>query len=117
MDKIKLVIPTNGNKGLEDTVSDVFGRAEFFTIIEISRDSICEVDVLKNPAVSYKHGAGPIVVKTLVDMDVKIVAAGEFGVGASTLLDQNRIRRLNVKSGISVREAVKTILKELTRQN
>ena len=116
MDKIKLVIPTNGNKGLEDTVSDVFGRAETFTIIEVCEGSICNVDIVKNPAASYKHGAGPIVVKMLADLGVEAVAAREFGIGASTLLDQNKIRKLKVKSGIPVREAVKTILKELMKQ-
>lgn len=113
MDKIRLAIPTKGDKGIEDFVSDVFGRAETFTIIDISDGSIINVKVVKNPAASYKHGAGPIAIKMLADMGVTAVAAREFGLGASTLLDQNNIKKYKVKVDTPVKEAVKTVLKEI----
>jgi len=113
VERLKLAIPTRGNKGLEDIVSDVFGRAETFTIIEICNGSIRSVNTLKNPAASYKHGAGPIVVKTLAEIGVTAVAVRELGLGASTLLDQNNIKKLKIRSGIPVKEAVKAVLKEL----
>ena len=56
---MKIAIPTKGDKGLEDSVSDVFGRSERFTILEIADGSIVNVEVVENPAASYKHGAGP----------------------------------------------------------
>ena len=108
--EMKLAIPTKGDKGMEDVVSDVFGRAEKFTIIEIRNGSIGNVEVVENPAATYKHGAGPIVVKMLADMGVTAVAAREFGLGASTLLDQHSIKKFSVKAGISVNEAVKHVL-------
>lgn len=113
MKRMKLAIPTRGDKGLEDVVSDVFGRAETFTIVEICNGSVASVDILRNPAASYKHGAGPIVVKMLADIDVTAVAVRELGLGASTLLDQNNIKKFKVKSGIFVKEAVEAVLKEL----
>ena len=113
LNRIKIAIPTKGDKGMEDVVSDVFGKSETFTIIDISDGSIRSVKVVKNPAASYKHGAGPIVVKMLADMEVTAVAAREFGLGASTLLDQNNIKKCKVKADIPVREATKTMLKEL----
>jgi predicted Fe-Mo cluster-binding NifX family protein len=94
-------------------VSDVFGRSETFTIIDISNGSIRNVKVVKNPAASYKHGAGPIAVKMLADLEVTAVAAKEFGLGASTLLDQNNIKKCKVNAGIPVREAIKTMLEEI----
>lgn len=112
MQEIKLAVPTEGEKGAEDVVSDVFGRAKTFTIVEISNGSISGVKVVKNPAVEYKHGAGPIVVKMLVDMGVTAVAAREFGPGASTLLEQHNVKRFEVKAGISVEEALGSVLKE-----
>jgi predicted Fe-Mo cluster-binding NifX family protein len=111
MQKIKLAIPTEGGEGLEDTVSEVFGRAKTFTIVEIRNDSINSLKIVDNPAVSYKHGAGPIVVKTLVDMGVTVVAAREFGQGASALLEQHNVKRVRVKPGIKVTEAVQNVLK------
>ena len=110
MQEIKLAVPTEGEKGTEDVVSDVFGRAKTFTVVEISDGSISGVQVVKNPAVKYKHGAGPIVVKMLVDMGVTAVAAREFGPGASALLEQHNVKRFEVKAGVSVEEAVKSVL-------
>ncbi len=113
LSKMRIAIPTKGDKGIEDVVSDVFGRSESFTIIDIIDGSIHSVEVVKNPAASYKHGAGPIVVKMLADMEVTAVTAREFGLGASTLLDQNNIKKCKVKADIPVKEAIKTVLKEL----
>mgnify|MGYP000055857548 FL=1 len=113
MGKFKIAIPTMGSKGLDDRVSDIFGRAKTFTIIEISDGSIDNIDIIENPAISYEHGVGPIVIKMLTDIGVSAVAFNEMGVGASILLDQNNIRKVKVESGIPVREAVKAILKEL----
>ena len=112
MGKMKIAIPTKGDKGLEDSVSDVFGRSEKFTILEIADGSIVNVEVVENPAASYKHGAGPIVVKMLSDMGVTVVAAKEFGLGVSTLLEQNQIKKFNVEANTTVKEAVQEILRE-----
>ena len=111
LQKIKLAIPTEGSDGLEDTVSEVFGRAKTFTIVKIRNNSINSLKIMDNPAVSYKHGAGPIVVKTLVDMGVTVVAAREFGPGASALLGHHNVKRFTVKPGIKVTEAVQNIIK------
>ena len=110
---MKIAIPTKGDKGLEDLVSDVFGRAKTFTILDIQSGSIANVEVVKNPAANYKHGAGPIVVKMLTEMNVTAVAARELGVGASTLLEMNKIKRIEVKANIPVKEALENILKEI----
>lgn len=113
MSKMKLAIPTKGNMALDDVVSEVFGKAENFTLIEIKDSSIVSVEVVKNPAASYKHGAGPIVVKMLAEKGVTAVAARELGLGASTLLEQNNMKKYHVKAGIPVKEAVKTVLGEM----
>ena len=114
MSNVKIAVPTQGDKGLEDSVSEVFGRSEKFTIIEVTNGSIVKVETVDNPAASYKHGAGPIVVKMLTDMGVTAVAAREFGLGVSTLLEQNGIKKFNVKADITVKEAVEKILEELS---
>jgi predicted Fe-Mo cluster-binding NifX family protein len=113
-DKMKVAIPTQRDKGLDDTVSDVFGKAETFTIIEISNNNITRVDILKNPAAFYKHGAGPIAIKTLIDKGITTVAAYEFGIGVSTLLDQQNIEKITIKAGIPVKTALKIIRPSLS---
>ena len=110
---MKIAIPTKSNKGLEDIVSDVFGKAKTFTILEVCDGSVINVETVDNPASGYKHGSGPIAIKMLTEKNVKAIAARELGIGASTLLEMNKIRKLKVKAGISVKEAVPNIIEEL----
>jgi predicted Fe-Mo cluster-binding NifX family protein len=63
-------------------------------LFEIKDGLIVSVEVVENPAASYKHGAGPIVVKILAEKGVTAVAARELGLGASTLLEQNNIKNI-----------------------
>jgi predicted Fe-Mo cluster-binding NifX family protein len=108
--KVRIAVPTKGEGGLSDVVSDVFGRAITFTIVDIEEGVIKNVDVLENPAVSYEHGAGPIVVKMLMDARVNKVIAAEFGPGVSTLLDQHKVARITVHAGSIVTESIKDVL-------
>ena len=108
--KLRIAIPTKGQGGLEDLVSDVFGRANTFTIVDVEEGAIKNVKVLENPAVSYQHGAGPIVVKMLVDSNVNLVIAPEFGPGASSLLEQHNIEKASMKAGTIVSEAIRKTL-------
>ncbi|MEM3693603.1 MAG: NifB/NifX family molybdenum-iron cluster-binding protein [Candidatus Bathyarchaeia archaeon] len=105
--KFRIAIPTMGEGGLEDKVSEVFGRAKTFTIIDMDGETVEAVSVLRNPASSYSYGAGPIVVKMLIDHGVNVVVAGELGPGALGLLEQHGIRIITVKPGISVSEAIR----------
>lgn len=107
MKKIRVAVPTNGDKGLEDTVSEVFSRAPTFTIVDLEKRKVKDVKVLRNPASDYKSGVGPIVIKLLADSKVNVVLAGEVGLGATTLLKQNKIEKIKVKPSITVAEAIK----------
>lgn len=109
----RVAVPTRKKGGLEDYVSDVFGRAETFTIIDIRGNEVRNVEVLKNPAVAYKHGAGPIVVKTLVNLSVNMVFSGEIGPGAESLLEHLDIDWVKVEPDTRVGDSVKDILSRL----
>ena len=110
MTKLRIAVATKGQEGVKDIVSEVFGRANTFTLVDVEEGAIKNVKVLENPAVSYKHGAGPIVVKMLVDLDVNLVIAHEFGPGASTLLEQHKIEKVSTKPGTTVTEAIRKTL-------
>jgi len=112
-EKLRVAVATEGERGLEDTVSDVFGRANTFTIIDLDEE-VKNITVLQNKVKSYKHGAGPLVVKTLADSEVNVVIAKEFGPGVSSLLDQYDIATFTVKHGISVKEALKLYRESLS---
>jgi predicted Fe-Mo cluster-binding NifX family protein len=114
--RLRIAIPTKGQGDLEDVVDSVFGRAKTFTIVDIKGDAIKHVKVLENPAVTYQHGAGPIVVKMLIDSGVNVVIAAEFGPGVSTLLDQHKITKIKVDAGSSVSESIKNALSQVQKQ-
>jgi predicted Fe-Mo cluster-binding NifX family protein len=111
--KLRIAIPTKGQGGLEDVVSNVFGRAGTFTIVDVEEGAIKNVKVRENPAVSYKHGAGPIVVKMLVDSGVNMVLSAELGPGASALLEQHNVAHIAVKPGTSAKESVRKALDKI----
>lgn len=111
--KFRIAVATNGKEGLEDAVSQVFGRASTFTLVDIESGEIQKVKVIENPAVTYEHGAGPIVVKTMVDSEVNMVIAPEFGPGASALLKHHRIAMNLTKSCMRVNNAIEEALKKL----
>ena len=114
MGKLRIAVATNEKKGLEDVVSNVFGRAKTFTIVDTEDEKITGVSIVENTAASYHHGAGPIAVKMLVDEGVEVVLANELGIGASELLKQHNVKVIHVKPGTNVAEAVKKAL--LTRK-
>jgi len=114
MEKCKIAVPTKGHDGLEDTVSEVFGKAKTFTIVEVENGQIKNVQVIDNPAATYEYGSGPVAVKTLADLKVDFVLATELGPGASALLEHHHIRKASVKPDIKVADAIQQILAELS---
>jgi predicted Fe-Mo cluster-binding NifX family protein len=111
MKTLKLAVPSKGDGGMRDVVSDVFSRAAYFTIIDVVDGEVKEVTVEENTASGLKQGTGPIVAKTLRDKGVDIVVAGELGPGARTLLEMSGIEMIRVNPGIKVSAAVKEALR------
>lgn len=111
MANLRLAVATNGKDGLEDVVSNVFGRAKTFTIIDVEDEKIKGVTVVENPGLSYKHGAGPIVAKMLVDKDVDMVLAYVLGLGADELLKQHKITHIAIKPNTKVEKAIREALR------
>jgi predicted Fe-Mo cluster-binding NifX family protein len=114
MGKLKVAVPTKAYAGLEDTVSEVFGKAKTFTIVEVENGQIKNVHVIDNPAASYKYGSGPVAVKTLADLKVDLVFAAELGQGASGLLEYHHIKKVSVKPNAKVADIIKEKLAKLT---
>jgi predicted Fe-Mo cluster-binding NifX family protein len=112
MAKRRIAVATDGKNGLEDAVSNVFGRAKTFTIVDVEDEKITNVSMLGNPARSYPHGAGPIAIKTLIDNGVEVVIANEIGVGASDILKQHNIVYIQAKPGTKTRNAIKNALRK-----
>ena len=107
MEKLKIAVPTKAYAGLEDIVSEVFGKAKTFTVVDVVDGQVRKVHVIDNPAASYDYGSGPIAAKTLADLNVDLVIATELGPGASGLLKHHGITQISVKSGTRVTDAIR----------
>ena len=116
MRRYKIAVATNANSGLEDVVADVFGKANTFTIIDVEDEKMDLVKVIENPAKSYIHGSGPIVVKMLIDIGVDLVLAYELGLGAQGLLKQKNIEHIPVMPKTKVREVIELAIHSLKKE-
>ncbi|MCW4047540.1 MAG: NifB/NifX family molybdenum-iron cluster-binding protein [Candidatus Bathyarchaeota archaeon] len=117
MDKIKIAIATKGYDGLEDTVSNVFGKAKTFTMVTVEDGKAKNVRIIDNPAAAYEHGSGPIAAKTLAELRVDLVIASQLGPGALELLEYHKITPMLVDPNTTVAESIKKALPKLTKQN
>lgn len=112
MTSLRLALPTKGDRGMRDVISDVFARAATFTLVDVVDGEVKNVKVEENTASALKQGAGPLVTKTLKEKGVMVVVAGELGFGARTLLEMSGIRAVQVDPGVKVKDALDEALKQ-----
>ena len=112
---LKIAVASKYGKGLEDIVSEVFGKTEYFTIVEIRDHSIESVQVVKNPGFEFTHGSGPIAAKELLDLGVRVVIAAEVGPTVGSIFKERNVEVFKVKAGISVEEALSWYLRAKER--
>lgn len=117
MNKIKIAIATNGYDGLEDTISNIFGKAKTFTIVNVEDGKVKNVRIIDNPAAVYEHGSGPIAAKALAELRVDLVIASQVGPGALELLEYHKITPMLVDPNTTANESIKKALSKLTKQN
>ncbi len=102
-----IVVPTEGDRGMRDSVSNIFAKAPYFTFVEVIDGRKDKVTVEENESSSLSQGTGPIVMKGFKDRGVDVVLASEVGPGARTLMDMSRIRLFKVEPGTKVSKALK----------
>lgn len=107
---MRIAVPTKSHDGLGDVVSEVFGKAKTFTIVDAEDGEVKNVQVVDNPASSYEYGSGPVAVKTLADLKVNLVLTAELGPGALGLLKHHNIREASVKPNTKVADSIKEAL-------
>jgi predicted Fe-Mo cluster-binding NifX family protein len=117
LDKYKIAIATNGYDGIEDTVSNIFGKAKTFTMVNVENGKTKNVRIIDNPAAVYEHGSGPIAAKALAELRVDLVIASKLGPGALELLEYHKITPMLVNSDNTVAESIKKAVSKLTKQN
>ena len=113
MDKIRIAIATTEDKGMEDKLSKVYGKAKTFTIIDVENGEFKNVRIIDNPGANYNQGSGPIASKTLAEIKTDVVIAAQLGPGAEELLRRHNIRTILVDVKCTVAEALEEALSKL----
>ena len=104
--RFKVAVASQGQGGLDDVVSPIFGRCPAFTVVEVEGKEIKGVKVLPNQFISAPRGVGIAVVQMLANEGVRYIVAGRFGPWASTASGQFGIQLVMVPPGIRVRDAI-----------
>ncbi len=108
MARMRIVVASSSQGGLEDTVSPQFGRAPVFTIVDIEDGEIKDVKTVQNPAAMLPQGAGIQAAQFVAQQGATHVVAGNFGPNSSMVLAQMGIE-IVVMENIPIKEAIERI--------
>lgn len=101
---------SKGAGGLDDVVSEVFGRAPYFTLVDIDGRKVKTARSIRNMAAERRHGAGPLICTKLNRLGADVVIAGNFGPTVSDILREADIESVTVSAGTKVNDAVRHYL-------
>ncbi|HOI42468.1 MAG TPA: NifB/NifX family molybdenum-iron cluster-binding protein [Elusimicrobiales bacterium] len=106
---MKICVSAMGGS-LDSEVSERFGRAPYFVIVE--SDNMTFIPVL-NAAESMQGGAGPEAVRQAAEKGAKVVLTGDLGPNAKNALAAAGIEGVTgLKGDKTVRQAVEEYLKK-----
>jgi len=109
---MRILVATQGNGGLDDLVSIVFGRAPTFTLIDVENGKIKKTEVRQNTSASSFRGVGIASAQLAAEENVNVVIAGDVGPNAYSVLTQAGIEVVTGMGGMKVKEAVEKYLKK-----
>lgn len=106
---MKVAVSTTSG-GLEDKVSELFGRAVTFTIVDLENGEVKNVEVIRNDFAVRGGGAGVAVSQFLVDKGVNAVITGNVGPNALAVLSSAGVKVYR-SGGLKVREAIEKLVR------
>lgn len=105
---MRIAFASEENEGLMSKVSNRFGRAAYFIIVDTEDGEVKEYKIEKNPGAEARGGAGIKAVQKLINEGAKIAVAGSFGPNAMTALEETGIKHVEI-SGVTVEEALREL--------
>ncbi len=103
------IAATTVKGGLDDTIIDIFGRAPYFTIVEVDNGKILDVEVVKNDNAAASGGAGIAAAQLMIEKGVSSVLTGRVGPNAFNVLSSAGINVYDA-AGLKVRDAIEKLL-------
>ena len=99
---MKIAIPVANTQGLNASLADSIGRADYFAIVELDDTSI---EFIANPARQEGSGAGIKAVQTVANAKVKSVVVPRLGMKAIQALKDANISSLEF-TGTTLQSAI-----------
>jgi len=70
---VRIAIPIDKDEGLNSVISKHFGKAPYFLVVDVNNDNIKNIQLMKNPAVTFEQKKGLKTVKFLKNEEVNIL--------------------------------------------
>ncbi|MEX0568663.1 MAG: NifB/NifX family molybdenum-iron cluster-binding protein [Candidatus Njordarchaeota archaeon] len=103
---MRIAISVDNNLGENSPVAYRFARAPFFAIVDVENGQIKNIQIIQNPNVMARGGAGPAVAQWLASMGVNVVIASRIGPNAAMALSSMGIQMRSSTPGTPVRQAL-----------
>ena len=100
---MQIAITLADDKGLDSSISPIFGRSPFFMLIDPESK---EFKIEENPAQSASGGAGVKASQWMIDNEVAAVISGNLGPKAHDVLSSANISAFKFQGG-SIEETLK----------
>ncbi|MCD6558579.1 NifB/NifX family molybdenum-iron cluster-binding protein [Palaeococcus sp. (in: euryarchaeotes)] len=113
---MRIIVPTTRG-GLDDFVSQAFGRAQTFTIVDVDENgNISNVQVVPNPGINAPRGAGIQAAQFCINQGAGLVIGVTFGPNSSQVLQASGIRFVSAAPNMTVEQAIQAFFRgELTQ--
>jgi cation diffusion facilitator family transporter len=107
--KSRVGIPIAENKGLESTVSQHFGSAQYFAIVDLEAGQVTNFYVRENKGAALEHKKGILAADLLIGEKVDAVLAGNLGEGPFHTLGDNLVTIYCLSKPMTASEAVRLL--------
>ncbi len=91
---VRIAIPTNGDKGLDEVVSPIFGRAPYFTYVDVDGD-VKNVFSKQNAGSLARNAAGIASAQGLLHNGANVVIAQSIGPNSFDILKEAGVKILS----------------------
>jgi len=106
-----IAIPSNGEGGLDDTMSPRFGRCMGFTFVTLENNEITEVKTVINEAANAMGSAGISAAQTVGTHKASVVIVGFLGPNASDALNALNLKILQISDqGLTIKQVINRYL-------
>ena len=106
---VRIIATTLNNRGLESTISPMFARSPYITIVDIVDRRISRVNSMQNPYAQASYGVGRIFSQWILSSGATAIIASNIGMNALNMLQQSGIKVHIVAAGTRLMDALKSL--------